>query len=200
MHVHMNSWDVLRNHLSSQFTDCYGPGESVYRAEVEVYGSNVLQCCCARFPCLHGPAQASSVRSFANCTQVLPGELSQHRAVLVAGRATSAKPRCESLDNSKSVLWRGMAQAVSTQTFFSSAVIQTVLAIQSATALAPDMTKTKVLFVCLGEQHLHHRWPRCQTLTTSTTITCMQATFAAAQQLKPFSRKSWTDQELQTTL
>ena len=30
----------------------------------------------------------------------------------------------------------------------------TLLSVQSATALAPDMTQTKVLFVCLGEHRL----------------------------------------------
>ena len=62
-------------------------------------------------------------------------------------------------------------KAVLTQISCSSVVIQTLLAVQSATALAPDMTKTKVLFVCLGEQHLSRRLPRCQTLTTSMTST-----------------------------
>ena len=52
-------------------------------------------------------------------------------------------------------------KAVLTQIFCSNVVIQTLLAVQSATALAPDMTKTKVLFVCLGEQHLSSRSPRC---------------------------------------
>lgn len=78
--------------------------------------------------------------------------------------------------------------------------------VQSSTALAPDMTKTRVLFVCLGVQQpflspsdLANCCLRCLFVShiSVDSLRSVQETSVAARQLRPFSKRLLIDQVFQ---